>query len=666
VLLCVASVFAALLAAVPTAAAQGPLDDLDCATYGPDEQEICSGEVRSFDGSRLDVDVTKPLNDDGSKRHPLIVMMHGFGNTKHEWQSTTDAADGADKWHWNSHWFAKHGYYVLTYTARGFCHNLPTRGTGPAPCAPPENHRPWQPDSPEFTSQDPPNGTIHIKSREFEVRDTQWLAALVAASFDDVDPSKVAVTGGSYGGGESWLQASQAQWTFPAECTDGPPQPTACADAPEVGELPVLDLQAAVPKYPWTDQSYSLAPNGHGGGPSGQDLYESAQGQAESPTGQGNPVGVIKLTWVNGLFAIGNTRGMFEAGTTTTPSEEGPINIPLWYQDGVVTGDPYTAGGTDRPPFIGQIRRGLTEYRGAYYQDQQWAAQEDGRKVAIFSIQGWTDDLFPAIESFRMFKYLKRLDPRWPVEVAVADVGHARGQNKPEHWHRLNGQAWQWVQSNINGSHEQQTTVSSMPTICPGDPNQSSIQRLTATSPEGLANGTLTVRYDAPGTINSPGGVADPTGPRTDPILGEGGCQETEGDPGFQFTKYSRLSAPLQSTKTYVGLGFVTLPAPAITANTATINARVWDKPPEGPERLVSRGTYRYDAPTYDTPGSPELRVPLFGNHFTVDPGHQIRLEVTLVDFPTFRPSNVPSQATFGPPSVTLPIRQAGERTLGP
>ena len=49
-----------------------------------------------------------------------MVMFHGFGNNKHEWESTTDAGDGADKYHWNSHWFAAHGFYVLTYTARGF------------------------------------------------------------------------------------------------------------------------------------------------------------------------------------------------------------------------------------------------------------------------------------------------------------------------------------------------------------------------------------------------------------------------------------------------------------------------------------------------------------------------------------------------------------------
>ncbi len=115
---------------------------------------------------------------------------------------------------------------------------------------------------------------------------------------------------------------------------------------------------------------------------------------------------------------------------------------------------------------IRQIRRGLTEFRGAYYQDEGWKKQVDGRKVAVFSIQGWTDDLFNAVESFRMFKYLKRLDSRWPVEVALADVGHSRAQNKPETWRRLNARAFRWVEEHIDRSREQRTSVSSESTVC--------------------------------------------------------------------------------------------------------------------------------------------------------------------------------------------------------
>jgi hypothetical protein len=729
------------LVGAPTAAADPPFPS-SCPTYpsehGP--QEICSAGVRSFDNSHLDVDVTKPFNDRGRQQHPLIVMLNGFTNTKHEWESLTDEADNADKWHWNSHWFARHGYYVLTYTPRGFCHKQPEEPPPPEgatvhkECQPEGAHADWRPETPSnFTSRDQPSGTIQLKTREAEIRDTQWLAALAAASFPGIDPERVAVTGGSYGGGESWTQASQATWNFPANCTQPEDRPSECpplSQMPDVGRLPSLKLQAAIPKYPWTDLAYSLAPNGHPrpvsrqefeefagddgplfrpfgepivcrppASPGDDPYYEASQGCAESDSGDGNPVGVVKHSFVNSLYALGALRGTFEQGfrSVATARDEGAINVNCWKARAAgppfealgapnpalppcqPSGDPYDVAGVE-DPIVRQLRRGLTEFRSAYYQDKEWAKQcgpdfaagrtdvcdPDERKVAIFSIQGWTDDLFPAVESFRMFKYLKRLAPRWPIEVAVADVGHQRAQNKPKTWQRLNDQAWQFLEAHIQGSHEQETIVSSEPTVCPADPNQVATQRLTAATPEGLANGKLHVDYDAPGTIINPAGAADPRGTRTDPIAGEGGCQETGPDPPLeQGVKYSRLSAPLDRTETYVGLGAVELPGIVIPANTATVNVRVWDKPPQGPERLVTRGTYRYDA-AYDPESPIVLRVPLFGNHFTFDPGNQIRLEVTLVDSPFLLPSNVASTVTFQPPTLTLPTRQASERTLGP
>ena len=92
---------------------------------------ICSGSVAELGRRRSSTsDVTQPMHDTGSS-HPLIVMLHGFGNDKHEWESTTDEGDGADKYHWNNHWFAKHGYYVLTYTARGFRDDGPSEDYEP-------------------------------------------------------------------------------------------------------------------------------------------------------------------------------------------------------------------------------------------------------------------------------------------------------------------------------------------------------------------------------------------------------------------------------------------------------------------------------------------------------------------------------------------------------
>lgn len=617
-------------------------------SYGGDR--ICSGQVPSFDHSTLDVDLTQPAPNTGAQ-HPLIVMLHGFGNNKHEWESVTDNGDGADKHHWNSHWFARHGYYVLTYTARGFQDPGKDQGAD------------YQPATPGGTSVDlsPPSssGTLHVKSRDFEIRDTQWLAALVAASYPNVDPGSVAVTGGSYGGGESWLQASQPQWTFPHTVDPS---------------LPVLQLQVAVPKYPWTDLSYALAPNGHGGGPTLSDLYESSQGHPDSDTGQGNPTGDPKASYITGLFASGNAKGVFEEGQTTDPGTEGPVNIPAWNTRLVGVGDPFPAA----DPIVAQARRGLTEFRSAYYQDEAWAAQARGRKVAIFSIQGWTDDLFEAVESFREFKYLKRLDPRWPVSVAVADIGHSRAQNMPATWRRLNEQAWQTLQANIHGSHDQQTTVYSEPTLCAndGDPgrNDTASERLTATSPEGLSGGALAIGYAKSGALTEASGSGDPDGLATDPIVGgfvdgafaNGGACRTSTDPSPAADasgRYTALSEPLPSALTYVGLGTVTLPY-TLVGPAATVDTRIWDVAPGGPTLLMTRGTYRLDVGAGDA-STGTLRLPLYGNHWPLAPGHRIRLDLAEVDEPTFRRTNEANTFTFGSPTLTLPTRQAGARTLG-
>jgi pimeloyl-ACP methyl ester carboxylesterase len=621
-----------------------------CPTYGG--QQICSGEVPSFDGAKLDVDLTLPAGGGGGTRHPLIVMLHGFGNNKHEWESTTNTGDGADKYDWNSHWFADHGYYVLTYTARGFQDKGPTD----------TSYQPNTPSGAPFGSQDPssPNGTIHVKSRDYEIRDTQWLAALVAASFPNIDPNQVAVTGGSYGGGESWMQASQAQWTFPHE-----QDPT----------LPVLSLQVAVPKYPWTDLAYSLAPNGHGGGPSGTDIYESSQLRQDNATGlstpgTGNPLGVPKASYIAGLFAEGTTNGAFDAGTDVPPptNENGSEDITAWNARILGAGDPYPAG----DPVLQQASRGLTILRSAYYQPG-WPLQVGHREVAVFSIQGWTDDLFEAVESFRMFKYLKRLDPLWPVGVAVADIGHSPAQNQPDTWHRLNNQAWQFLQSNINGSHRQQTTVTSQATICAGDPGQNSsgADELTATTPEGLSHGTLSITYGGgPHVLSNPlSGGPDPNGPATDPIVGADVVEPNQGcstDKGPALGGYTGTSAPLLAHTTYVGLGEVdaqyALTPPALSQ--AQLDARVWDVPPTGPAFLITRGTFRLDTLNgFDSPTG-TLRLPLFGNEWNLPPGHRVRLDLTQVDEPYLRPNSEPSSITLGAPTLVLPTREANDQSL--
>ena len=208
---------------------------------------------------------------------------------------------------------------------------------------------------------------------------------------------------------------------------------------------------------------------------------------------------------------------------------------------------------------IQQIRRGLTEFRGAYYQDEGWQQQVDARKVAVFSIQGWTDDLFEAVESFRMFKYLKRLDPRWPVEVALADVGHSRAQNKPETWQRLNDQAFQWLQSNINAKPRAADDG-----VERGDRVRR--PRRTAARRRPHARGPGERRAHAPvrprrHAGQRGGGRSQRRSPPTRSRARSSSRASRAVTPTARRSAATRqYSQPLASTKTYVGLGFVRIP----------------------------------------------------------------------------------------------------------
>jgi predicted acyl esterase len=266
-------------------------------------------------------------------------------------------------------------------------------------------------------------------------------------------------------------------------------------------------------------------------------------------------------------------------------------------------------------------------------------------------------------------------------------VGHPRAQNKPAQWERLNDQAWQFLQSQINGSHRQQTTVSSMPTICPlaGQPENDldAIERLTGRTPEDLSNGTLAVAYQGSGVLANRSvdsktlvDPADPDSLQTDPVLGfvasAPGCRH--GTPAGALLappiRYTGRSEPLDQPRTYIGLGYVNVPYVLTSAGypTATVNVRVWDMTAaaDGAQSdavLVTRGTYRIDAPAYDSVTG-TLTVPLFGNQWTFRPGHIIRLDLTLVDSPTFLASNQPETLTFSTPTLVLPTREATQLTI--
>src|SRR5207247_1431262 len=146
----------------------------------------------------------------------------------------------------------------------------------------------------------------------------------------------------------------------------------------------------------------------------------------------------------------------------------------------------------------------------------------------------------------------------------------------------------------------------------------SSAHAVTATTPEGLSQGTLTITYGgAPNSLGPGSGTGDPNGPATDPIIGDivaptGDCR-TSDQPATG--GYTGTSQPLTNHTTYVGLGEVDVHyALGDPLAQGQLDARVWDVPPTGPAFLMTRGTYRIDALNGYDPAAGDLRLPLFGN----------------------------------------------------
>src|SRR5689334_11550325 len=124
---------------------------LDLGTCGPTQGVYqCSGLAKTWDGVPLDTTVTLPSA--GASHLPLVVEIHGFGNSKYEYldPGSTAYTDNAYGW-------ARNGYAVLAYSARGFwgsCGTPESRLANPSACE---------------------RGYIHLADDRYEARDSQYL-----------------------------------------------------------------------------------------------------------------------------------------------------------------------------------------------------------------------------------------------------------------------------------------------------------------------------------------------------------------------------------------------------------------------------------------------------------------------------------------------------------
>jgi X-Pro dipeptidyl-peptidase-like protein len=557
---------------------------------------VCSGLVPSFDGAPLDSDVTIP--DSATGALPLMVMLHGWGNSKTDFEATTLAGNGTNTYHWNNAWFAAQGWAVLNYTARGFHESCGKENGAPvylteAGCV---GRSSW----------------THLADRRWEVHDTQYLAGLLV---DDgvALPSSIAVTGDSYGGGQSWMLSLSDNQVMN---TDG----TLSAWTSPNGTA--LHLSAAVPQFTWTDLLQALTDNGRA-----SDSIGVANGDHTSP------LGVEKESYVDGLFALGG-----ETAQYAPPQVDPTADLVSWYA-GISAGEPYSAD-----PMVAAAVQQIVQFRSPYYMTPPPLADA----VPVFNPQGITDPLFPGIQSLQMTAKL----PGYPIWTMYGDLGHAYAGNPPPLWQHVNDAANTWLGTVMAGGTPTlaHTTFATVDCV-----SGQSTTYLSGTSLAAMENGALrfsSTTVDA--TTSATGG--GPEGLTVDPIANGGvpgttaGCRSTSSgsDPGVARWTFSPASAA-----TLLGSPRVSVKA-TLAGTDAAVATRLWDVDPvAGTQTLITRGVYRLTAAL---PGTTiDLGYELWPTAWQVQSGHQLALEITQVDSPTWRPDNLASAITYGCLSLTLP-----------
>jgi predicted acyl esterase len=580
----------------------------------------------------LDADISIPTIPAPRRGYPLLVMMHGFGGYKADLEATDFDAQG-ERWHYSNAWFASRGYVVVNYTARG--HRRGTSGS---------------------------TGETQLDSRRYEINDFQQLAGEIADDpFFDVDPRKVVVAGGSYGGGFSWLALTDPLWRSPD------------------GER--MTLAAAAPKYGWTDLVYALVPNGgHFQSPDRLPAFDGSDSVS--------PLGLPKQSITGVLFTAGQLTATLTAATqeaATCMASSDPFETNPLCTDTIAN---------TLPAFIAD--------RSAYYQNRFFRriAHRRSYRVPVFSAGTLSDPLFPAIEHLRMSNRLRQAARRYPIQEYYGDYLHF-DQNKATEWGDVcgadrhvcllsdypggdvnatpQGQLAVGVNTRLNrfldhfaeppgnsGPERPRFDVTASLQTCPQNatadfPAGQPGERFTADRFGGLAPNRLRLELTGTQTTTNqalPNLHAFEADPLVNFIQNRGRCPFSRAPAGPGVAVYE--SEPLAQRATMIGGAIVSIDYSASTAEgNFQLDSRLYDVFPDGTAVMVDRGPKRVTEP------SGTVTYQLHGNGWRFEPGHRIRIEIAQDDARFVKRSNVTSTATLTGVRLRIPVRENQRRPRG-
>ena len=591
----------------------------------------------------LDANVSLPdptLHPPPASGYPLVVMMHGCcAGNKTSWQASTVDERG-ERWHYSNAWFAARGYAVLTYTARGFV-NGSNRGS---------------------------TGETQLDDRRYEINDFQHLAGQLADDpFFRIDPTRVVVTGGSYGGGFSWMALTDPTWVSPG------------------GRH--MRLVAAAPKYGWTDLVESLVPSGR---------HLSGELPPTDGSASTTPIGFPKRSIVAALYGSGSA-----ASTDHTTFPDSIDRAFTCFQ----STDPFESN-----PLCGvtlqTVVPGFIANRSAYYQNEFFdrLVSDPVARVPVFSAGTFTDPLFPAVEHQRMTARLQAVVPGYPVQEYYGDYLHF-AQSKAKEWGDLCGDdhhvcrlddypggnlsadpaglARRGVHTRLNrfvdhyarppGNPDQEAPaldVTASLQICPENaspafPADEPGEMLTAPSFAELAPHRFLIRATG-SQVTTNDAEPNPHARTSDPLenqVANGTRCPVERSPGGAPSAGPGVatydSPPLERDLTMVGRTGIFVPHTG-SGSGVQLNARLYDLFPDGRQVMVDRGARRVADPNQPT------AFHLHGNGWRFPAGHRVRVELAQDDDPFVKASHQGSVLVIPGALIGLPVREPSDEVAIP
>jgi predicted acyl esterase len=461
-------------------------------------------------------------------------------------------------------------------------------------------------------------GYIRLMHNAYEVRDAQYALGQLA---DDgvIDPQRIGATGGSYGGGMSIALGALRDRT---QRPDGALVPwTSPLGKP-------MRIAASVPEVTWSDLAAALMPNG-----------SSLDYVAQAPyLGGGHRFGVQKQSWNNSLYLGGLALGVY------APAGSDPSADLTGWKALTDTGGPF-----DGNPAAAAMVAELTANHSALYVDDSVSP------APALLVNGWNDDLFPVDEAVRYYNEVRAKHPEAKIAMFHLDFGHSprAGAISAADRAALTAAENAWLDHYVKGvGPEPEGGVDILTSKCPVN---SAGTRHHAPSWALLAPGELRIEGAAAQTIAAPG--TPPSHAFTSGDI----CTSTASADNATAATYRVPKA----TAAYTLAGSPTVIAKLnVTGANDMVAARLYDVD-GATQRLIARGVVR---PLGAGAGPTEQVFQLHPQAWTVQPGHELKLELLAQDSPYLRTSS--AAASQQPIMVTdlrlrLPVIEAPGRDLG-